>query len=155
MIKKLLLVLIAALVVGQFFRPERNSGLAVGPNFIGTKHPIPAATAQVLERACYDCHSNHTNYPWYANVQPIGWWLAWHVKDGKRHFNFSEFTTYNDKRAGRKLQEVSDEVREGGMPLSSYTLAHPEARLTPEEKKLITDWADAAARTYPVVPHKD
>jgi hypothetical protein len=152
MIKKALLVLVVVLAAAQFIRPPRNLGTVAGPNFIGNQHPIPAATAQVLERACYDCHSNHTEYPWYANVQPVASWLAWHINDGKRHLNFSEFATYSAKRAGKKLEEIGDEVREGGMPLWSYTLAHANARLSDEDKKLLVGWAEAAGKTLPAAP---
>ena len=103
---------------------------------------MPADVSALLKRACYDCHSNHTNYPWYAEVQPAGWWLAEHVKDGKRHLNFSEFAAYTSKRAKTKAGEIIDEVEEKKMPLKSYTWMHPEARLTVEEVKLIIAWAE-------------
>jgi len=150
MLTKIVIGLVVILALAQVIRPERNLGTVDGPNFIGHKYPIPAATAQVLERACYDCHTNHTDYPWYANVQPVAWWITRHVNDGKRHLNFSEFATYKAKRAHKKLEETAGEIKEGDMPLSSYTLIHTNARLTPEEKKLIIDWAEAAAKATPV-----
>lgn len=142
MIKKILLVLLALVIVGQFIRPAKNVAAGAGPNDISTKHPVPADVAALLQRACYDCHSNNTKYPWYAEVQPAGWWLAEHVNDGKRHLNFSEFAAYPAKRAKTKAGEIVDEIEEKKMPLKSYTLLHPEARLTPEEIKLITAWAE-------------
>jgi len=143
MIKKILVVLVILAVVAQFIRPAKNLGAGGGPNELRTKHAVPAEVQQLLERACYDCHSNLTRYPWYAEVQPVGWWLANHVNDGKRHLNFSEFGTYNLKRSASKLEEISDEVSQHSMPLRSYTWGHPEARLTPAEVKLLADWADA------------
>ena len=125
-----------------------------GPNFIGAKKPVPANVAKVLQRACYDCHSNYTVYPWYANVQPIAWWLAHHVNDGKRHFNLSEFTTYTNKRASHKLEDAVNELKEGGMPLPSYTWAHPEARLSEADKQLLIEWAQDMRKLYPPEPAK-
>ena len=151
--KKIILpVVLLLVVVAQFIRPARNQGMVAGPNFLGAKQPVPANVAKVLQRACYDCHSNSTTYPWYADVQPVGWWLAWHVNDGRRHFNFSEFAAYPDKRAAHKLEEVVKEVKEGGMPLPSYTWMHPEARLSDDDKKLLMDWAQDLRRLYPAAP---
>jgi hypothetical protein len=104
---------------------------------------VPADVQKILRRACYDCHSNATVYPWYAEIQPFGWWLTTHVNDGKRHLNFSEFGTYTLKRSVSKLEQISDEVSQHAMPLPSYTWVHSEARLTTTEIKQLTDWADA------------
>ena len=142
MIKKILAGLVLLLVALQFVRPAKNESAGIGPNDLTAKHPVPANVAALLQRACYDCHSNNTRYPGYAAVQPVGWWLAWHVKDGKRHLNFSEFATYTPKRAKTKAGEIVDEVEQLKMPLKSYTWMHPEARLTPAEIKLIVAWAE-------------
>lgn len=149
MTKKIIFAFIILLIAAQFVRPARNEGSVAGPAFIGARKPVPADVAKVLQRACYDCHSNHTSYPWYADIQPVGWWLAMHVRDGRRHLNFSEFTTYSDKRAAHKLKEVAEEVREKGMPLRSYTWTHPEARLDDAERKLIIDWAQSMRSAMP------
>lgn len=143
MIKKILLGVVVLLAAAQLVRPAKNLSTAAGPDDISVKHPVPARVGTVLQKACYDCHSNNTHYPWYAEVQPVGWWLRWHVNDGKRHLNFSEFGAYTAKRAGKKLEELADEVAQREMPLSSYTWLHPEARLTPEEIKLVADWAES------------
>lgn len=129
-------------VVAQFIRPKKNLGPTAGPNELGVQHPVPAEVQKLLQRACYDCHSNRTQYPWYAEIQPFGWWLAYHVNDGKRQLNFSEFGTYTVKRSVSKLEQISDEVSQQAMPLPSYTWGHPEARLTSAEIKQLTDWAD-------------
>jgi len=141
--KKILLLLFLLLVAIQFVRPARNDSAGAGPDDISVRHPVPADVNAVLQRACYDCHSNHTRYPWYAEVQPIRWWLDSHINDGKRHLNFSAFGAYTPQRAGKKLQAVSDEVTEHTMPLKSYTWVHSDARLTPAEIKLLAGWADA------------
>ena len=141
MIKKTTAFLIALLVAAQFVRPDRNLSTAPSPNDLNVKYPVPANVSPVLKRACFDCHSNQTRYPWYAEVQPIRWWLDKHIADGKRHLNFSEFATYSTKRAAKKAEEIADAVEHREMPLKSYTWVHAEARLTPEEIKLLVDWA--------------
>jgi hypothetical protein len=137
------LSLFAALVLLQLWRPPRNDSSAPSPQDIAAGRAVPAKVLTLLHNACYDCHSNHPKYPWYASVQPVRWWLDSHINDGKRHLNFSEFGGYSATRAGKKLEQISDEVDQHDMPLKSYTWMHPEARLTPEEVRLITDWADA------------
>ncbi len=143
MIKKLLLGLVVLLAAAQFIRPEKNLSAAAGPDDLLAKHPPPPQVRALLQQACYDCHSNNTRYPWYTEVQPVGWWLKWHVDDGKRHLNFSEFGAYSAKRAGKKLEQIADEVEQHGMPLPSYTWMHPGARLTPDEIRLLADWAES------------
>jgi Haem-binding domain len=137
-----LVVLLLGLILLQFWRPPRNFAAGASPNDIAAKYPVPADVAALLRRACYDCHSNRTQYPWYAAVQPVRWWLDSHINDGKRHLNFSEFAGYSAKRAKSKIGEVADEVDQRHMPLRSYTWMHPEARLTPEEIRLLVAWAE-------------
>ncbi len=148
---KIVLAVFAVLLVGaQFVRPAKNlSPGAPGPDDLTVLRPPPAEVKVVLERACYDCHSNHTRYPWYAEVQPLGWWLANHVKEGKAHLNFSTFGTYPAKRQSRKLEELIEEVEGGKMPLPSYTWTHADARLTPDEIKALTDWAASVRENLP------
>jgi hypothetical protein len=137
----LLLVLVAL----QFIRSPRNTGVTEGPQSLVAREKVPAGVRQILARACYDCHSNHTKYPWYAAVQPVAWWLNDHVTEGKSELNFSEFATYTTKRAVHKLQSVADEVHERHMPLKSYLLAHPEAKLTDADIALVKTWAEDLA----------
>jgi hypothetical protein len=137
--------LLLAVIAAQFIRSPRNAGIAEGPESIVVREKVPADVRQVLARACYDCHSNHTKYPWYAAVQPVAWWLNSHVAEGKTDLNLSEFAAYDAKRAVRKLQAVADEVHERHMPLKSYLLLHAEAKLTDAEVALVTTWAEDLA----------
>jgi len=142
--KKILIALLVVLIVIQFIRPTRNISNLDGPNEISKKYTVPTEVQSILKQSCYDCHSNNTNYPWYANVQPVGWWIQYtHINDGKKHLNFSEYASYTEKRAKRKFEEIVDEVKEGGMPLGTYTFMHHEAVLTPEQSKALTDWAES------------
>jgi len=143
MLKKVLLLLVLVLVVIQFIHPEKNTAHRAQPDDLFAQQPAPEDVRVAIEHACYDCHSNHTRYPWYAQVQPLGWWLDRHIREGKDHLNFSEFGRYAPKRAARKLEQSSEQIEDGSMPLSSYTLIHREARFTPEQKKRILDWLEA------------
>jgi hypothetical protein len=140
--KKISITIFAIFIVLQFIRPTKNEGIALTENDIVYTLNIPANVQQILKTSCYDCHSNQTNYPWYTNIQPIGLWMQSHVNEAKEELNFSEFKTYKTKRQKHKLEEIADEVKEHEMPLSSYTLIHKDAVLTPEQITLLTNWAN-------------
>lgn len=143
MLKKILLAL-AVLALGlQAVRPAKNLGEAEGPDSVVKRHAVPAKVRAVLQKACYDCHSDRTAYPWYAEIQPVGWWLASHVNDGKRHLNLSHFARYDAQRAAHKLDEIVDTVLARSMPLKSYTWVHRDAVLTQAEINAVADWAEA------------
>jgi hypothetical protein len=141
MLKKALLILFLVFLIIQFFRPAKNISAREQPQALKKSYLIPAQVESSLKKACYDCHSNNTRYPWYAEVQPIAWYLAHHVNDGKEELNFDEFLSYPLKKQDHKLEEVIETQQEGEMPLSSYTLIHRDARLTKEQKKEIINWA--------------
>lgn len=103
----------------------------------------PPAVAAVLRRACYDCHSNETVWPWYAGVAPISWLLARDVREGRAELNFSTWDRYDAAKRKKKLKESWDEVTEGEMPPWFYVLAHPEARLDPAATELLRTWTAA------------
>jgi hypothetical protein len=140
MVKKVAITLGILLLFIQFIRPHRNQMEGISENDISNVYDVPVKVQQVLTQKCYDCHSNNTRYPWYTNIQPVGWWMASHVNEGKEHLNFSEFKTYNEKRAKHKLEELSEAVTDGWMPLESYLWIHQEAKVTAEETKAINDW---------------
>jgi len=143
--KRLLAYSVVVILVGiQFIRPTRNlAAPGPNPNDITALHPTPPAVQVLLARACYDCHSDNTRYPWYTAIQPVAWWLNHHITDGKRHLNFSQFAKYPAKRAGKKLEQILDETRDGGMPLWSYTLIHRDAKLTDAEVKALASWVES------------
>ena len=143
MIKKIVLGLLVLFIVLQFVRPARNESSAPYPNDISTAYNVPDDVHTILAKACYDCHSNNTRYPWYTNIQPVGLWMGNHVNEGKGELNFNEFASYKKKRQAHKMEELVELVEEGEMPLSSYTWIHKDAVLTPEEKALLVNWAKA------------
>ncbi|MBI3259179.1 MAG: heme-binding domain-containing protein [Ignavibacteriae bacterium] len=139
--KKILYVLLAAAVLVQFFRPIRNLGSSSSPQDITHTTSVPSDVQAILTKSCYDCHSDHTEYPWYANIQPIGWWMTDHINEGKQELNFSQFNTYSISRKMRKFHHIEEEVEEGEMPLDSYLWIHGNAELSPTQKKLVIEWA--------------
>ncbi len=146
-IKRFLILLLIAFIAIQFIRPERNISSAVAVNDIATKYAIPQDVMATLKSSCYDCHSNNTAYPWYNNVQPLAWFLADHVKEGKKELNFNEFASYKIGKQYRKLEEIITETEEGEMPLESYTVIHRNANLTTIQKTGIANWANALRDT--------
>lgn len=146
MVKKILLVLLIALIIIQFIRPSRNISETISTNDITKYFTVPDDVQNILKKGCYNCHSNNTEYPWYTNLQPVGWWMQNHIKEGKRELNFSEFATYAPKRQYRKLEELVKQVKEKEMPLSSYTWIHKDARLSEDERQILYKWADTLKR---------
>ncbi len=140
MLKKVFLVLLIVVVVIQFFRPAKNQSAGAQPHNIENKYAVSADVKGILQKACYDCHSNHTNYPWYSHIQPTAWWLNDHIQKGKKELNFDEFTNKPIRYQYHKIEEVEELIREDEMPLKSFTLIHRDAILTPEEKNTIYTW---------------
>ncbi|TAH05147.1 MAG: cytochrome C [Sphingobacteriales bacterium] len=143
MIKKIALALLLIFAIMQFFRPAKNTSATVAVANIATKYNTPANVQAVLKKACNDCHSNNTFYPWYAEVQPVGWWLNHHVDEGKGELNLDDFMNYNLRKQYHKLEEITEQVKTGEMPLDSYTWTHKDAILTIEEKALLTSWSES------------
>ena len=81
--KKILIGLLGVFIIIQFIKPDKNQSYAVTPNDIFANYQAADSTKQLIRTVCYDCHSNNTVYPWYAEIQPLAWWLADHVKEGK------------------------------------------------------------------------
>jgi hypothetical protein len=138
--KKIMLVILLVFIAMQFIRPARNSSNAVPRADMVTHFNVPANVAGILKTSCYDCHSNNTSYPWYSNIQPVGWLLAKHVNDGKEELNFNEFTTYPQRRQLSKLKSIQNSIKDGSMPLSTYTMIHKDAKLSADSKALLIQW---------------
>ena len=109
----------------------RNRGLRLSSN----SEPL-----QVLLRACGNCHSNHTDWPWYSHVAPVSWWIARHVREGREKLDFSEWETYSTMQKRDKLESMCGLISTGRMPPRMYTAMHPEAKLTDENKKAVCAW---------------
>ena len=140
--KKILISLVLLLIAIQFIHPEKNKASGVQANYLGTVFSVPDNIKIILGKACNDCRTNNTRYPWYSNIQPVHWWMNNHVVEGKSHLNFDEYANKTLRFQYHKMEEIAEEVKEGAMPLDSYTWMHEDARLTEAEKKELIDWAD-------------
>ncbi|MFO0728025.1 MAG: heme-binding domain-containing protein [Myxococcota bacterium] len=129
----------ALLLLAQLIRPERTNPPVTAD--IGA----PQEIAALLRRACYDCHSNETVWPWYAQVAPVSWLLARDVNEGRRELNFSSWDLVKPGSRGKKLKRAAKEARGRDMPPWFYLPMHPEARLSDAELATLTGWLDAAS----------
>ena len=127
MFKKILLVLLLAFIIIQFIHPKPNKASGNQPNNIGKTFPVPDDVKSILEKACNDCHSNNTRYPWYSNIQPVDWWLTNHIKGGKKELNLDEYNNRSLRYQYNKVGEIAKQVKEGEMPLNSYLWIHKDA----------------------------
>lgn len=145
-IKKILkwtVITLALLFVAiQFIRPSRVNPPVDESKTLQATAQVPQEVGAILERSCNDCHSSKTEWPWYSEVAPVSWYLAWHVNEGRRELSFSEWGAYPPRRRVRKLQQVCDEVESGEMPLKSYLPLHPSARLSEADKQVLCHWAN-------------
>jgi hypothetical protein len=145
-IRRILVILLIALIVIQFFRPSKNVSNVIAEKGISSKFLIPPRVHDAMKVACYDCHSNNSAYPWYWKIQPVAWFMDNHIQEGKRHLNFSIFATYPVARQYKVLDNIIHEVKEGDMPLTSYTLIHRDAVLSDSTNVAIENWATACRK---------
>lgn len=137
------IALVVALVGLQFLRPARTNPAVDAAMTIEATGAVPADVAAILDRACADCHSHETDWPWYSEVAPVSWFVADHVNHGRKHLNFSEWGGYDEAEAMGKLAMIAVTVRERSMPLPSYLRAHPEAHLSDADVERLSNWANA------------
>ena len=133
------LIGVAVLLLGAQFVPvDRTS-----PPVAGVVD-APEEVMLTLRRSCWDCHSNETAWPWYGYVAPVSWRLSQHVRMGREHVNFTEWTAYDTEELDEIYEEIADEVRKQGMPLKDYLLVHRNAKLTTSDRKRLVSWAESA-----------
>ncbi len=109
----------------------------------------PPDVKAVLERSCYDCHSNKTVYPWYAHVAPMSWLLHRDVVEGRKHVNFTEWDKVPADKKNRKLWGIVKETKGGDMPPWFYLPMHSAAKLSDADKALLEKWVTATAGPPP------
>ena len=141
--KKVLAGLIIILAVIQLFQPARNNSGQILTTDITKVVNVPPDVLLILKRSCYDCHSNQTMYPWYSWIQPGAWFMNSHIKEGKSELNFSDFGSYSLRRQNNKLKAISNIIPKDEMPLASYAILHPDAKLSGSEKAILIRWADS------------
>lgn len=132
---RIVLAVVIALVGIQFIPVNRSNP--------PVEEEVPASleVKAMLKRACYDCHSNETIWPGYSQVAPVSWLLAWDVGEGREELNFSTWNRYSQKKRGKIMKEIWEEVQEGEMPPWFYLPLHPDARLSDSDRSLLRAWA--------------
>jgi len=129
-------IVFAIVVVGIQFVSIR----ATNPNSTGEIATEPEIAA-ILERSCYDCHSNETDWPWYGHVAPVSWWIVHHVDEAREEMNFSEWDKFTELQQQSLRRQIWRQVEGGHMPLPDYLRLHKEAKLSETDKDILRDWA--------------
>jgi hypothetical protein len=142
-LKPAALALSVLFVCVQFVRPNRANSPVNHSEAIESHARVTPEVAGIFERACKDCHSNQTEWPWYAEVAPISWYVADHVEHGRRNMNFSEWSNYDRAQADWLLGAMCMTAERGRMPLSSYTRLHHAAKLSPADVQTLCAWSQA------------
>ncbi len=128
--KYAVLIAVLLLIGIQWIQPDRkNPPVDAAATFEAVVKPAPQVAA-IVQRACYDCHSDSTSWPWYSRIAPVSWLIAGDVREGRARLNFSQWNLLGADMSKRRLKEACREMRKGSMPLWNYKLAHPRARLT-------------------------
>lgn len=117
----------------QLFNPDFTQAETKPGNDFFAEVEADGEIKTLIMSTCYDCHSNQVNYPWYAKVSPVSYWINDHIKDGQKHLNFSEWATYSAKKKSHKMEECWEEIKEEEMPLYSYTIMHADAQFSEEQ----------------------
>lgn len=142
-LRYLLLGLALVLIIIQFVPNELPAVEMNNPSDLLATDQVDGEVANLLKAACYDCHSNSTNYPWYSHVAPISWLVAKDTREGRKEVNFSNWSDYDMMDQLKILDDVYSEVEEEHMPLPIYITMHSEADLTPEQRQKIMAWAES------------
>ena len=132
------------LVAIQMFRPARTNPSTDPARTMAAHLAVSPTVASVMDRACRDCHSNDTTWPWYSNVAPVSWFVIDHVNSGRRHFNYSSWSGTDPDEARKKLKDICKLSRERDMPLRSYTLVHHDAELSDSDIDALCGWSQSA-----------
>ncbi len=138
--KKIFFGILILLIVIQFVRIDQTNPKVISSEEFFTVNAAPENIKQMARNACYDCHSNETKYPWYANVAPISWMLANHRNEGREHLNFSNWATRNTNQQQHALEECVEVIENGEMPMALYVVNHPEAKLSETQKKELVNY---------------
>ncbi len=142
-------IFFGALALGlviQVIRPARTNPPVDQTRTLEAVASVPPAVSAIIDRACADCHSDRTRWPWYSNVAPVSWFIINHVNEGRRHMNFSEWlrpgVTDPLLFTRQKFHSACERVQVHNMPLTSYLLLHRSARLSANDIRTFCDWAD-------------
>lgn len=138
--KKILLGILAILFIAQFFRIDKTNPPAnLDQDFLNLNN-APTEIALIFKDACYDCHSNETEYPWYTNITPVNFWIKGHINGARDNVNYSEWGSFTENKQAHKMEESIEVLEDGRMPAKSFVLMHPEAKLSDQQKADLINW---------------
>ena len=135
--KKIGLGILGVLLIAQFIRPNRSVPTVDTALSFDEIHASNKVATDLIKDACYDCHSYEREYPMYAEIAPVSWWIQGHVNGGTQHLNYSEWGNYDSGKAEHKIEEMIEEIQSGHMPPKSFKWLHPEAKWTDEQKTTV------------------
>ena len=141
LLKRIVLALAIVFAGMQLFRPDRTNPPVDPAQSVQATANLPPEVHAVLRRACFDCHSSETRWPWYSGVAPVSWGVVNDVKEARAAFNLSDWGTYPPRKRVAVLEKMCDEVREGKMPLKQYLWLHRDATLSEADWKSVCDWS--------------
>lgn len=134
------LIAAAVVLVGiQLVRPARTNPTVVPANTLAAQVEVPPPVGAIFNRACVDCHSHRTRWPWYSEVAPASWLLVWHVNEGRQKMNLDNWDD------ATSFKDICKEVQTGGMPVKNYLILHPAARLSPQDVQAVCAWTQRAS----------
>jgi Haem-binding domain len=138
----------AILILIQFMQPRRTNPPVIPARSLQAHMEVPAQVQTILERSCYNCHSNATVWPWYSHVAPVSWLVVGHVNGGRRHINFQDWDAQINAKEGKEhLGLICKLIRDGSMPPASYRIMHKESYLSPQEVNAVCAWSQKVGTT--------
>ena len=138
-LKIIILSLAAVFLLAQLIRIDKSNPPVRSDLASGSAKPV-------LHRACYNCHSNETIWPWYSSVAPTSWLVGSDVRGARSHLNFSEWGTYDSGTRSHKLRAIAEEVKGGDMPPWYYSFVHRDSRLSASDRNQILAWVEETIR---------
>lgn len=145
--KKIIKIIAIVVLVGfigiQFFnRPDKTTTAEITPGHITKVMNVPSNVESILKRSCYDCHSDHTVWPWYSSVAPVSWLVADDVVKGRKKMNFSQWDKIPEAKKEARLNAICEEINAGEMPLQNYLYIHGDAKLSQADKDILCKWVE-------------
>lgn len=135
-------LLLLVFIIIQFFPKDLPDNVPADESDLLTGYDIPGEVAMILRNSCYDCHSNQVNYPWYSYVAPTAWLVAKDVREARDALNFSEWDEYSIRNIIGIMDDISNEVESGEMPMPLYTLIHRKAKISGDQVEEIIKWSE-------------
>ena len=145
--KTIWVVLLVLFVVVQLIPSGRPEVVENNPKDLLLNNEVPEKVENMLRAACYDCHSNESIYPWYAYIAPVSFLVNRDIRVGREELNFSNWETFSKIDKAKLLDKIIQEVEAEEMPMAIYPPLHPEAKLSTEDRKVLTDWAESFAES--------